>query len=423
MLNIDFICQHPQVVREALRRRRDPHTIDEILRLAEQRRGLQTRCDGLYTSLKALKEGVRRRSAGKRAAPDPQVKATTHDIRQLEMQITDIGARLQPLLLSLPNLPHQSVPEGEGAQDNVEVRAWGEPVPFHFQPRTHWDLGLQLGMIDAESGTKIAGNRFVTLKGAGARLERALISFMLDMHTREHGYTEILPPLLAKRTVMIGAGQLPKFESQVYSSSEDELYLNPTAEVPLVGMHSDAILPPDTLPLRYVAWTTAFRREAGSTSRQIGGLLRLHQFNKVELFQYVVPQDSYTALQQMLWHAERILQYLELPYRIVELCTGNLPFASAKTFDLEAWMPGQESYIEVSSVSNCETFQARRANIKYRRLQSVRSDYVHTLNASGLAVGRTMAAILETYQQADGSVIVPKVLRPYVQVSLFASPV
>ena len=423
MLNIDFICQHPQVVREALHKRRDPHTIDEILRLSEQRRGLVTRCDGLYTSLKALKEGARQKTGARRVTQDPQAKAITHDIRQLEMQITDIAARLHPLLLNLPNLPHQSVPEGEDAQGNVEVRAWGEPLPFHFQPRTHWDLGVQLGMIDAESGTKIAGSRFVTLKGAGARLERALISFMLDVHTREHGYTEILPPLLAKRTVMIGAGQLPKFESQVYSSSEDELYLNPTAEVPLVGMHSDSILPPGTLPLRYVAWTTAFRREAGSTSRQVGGLLRLHQFNKVELFQYVAPQDSYATLQQMQWHAERILQYLELPYRVVELCTGNLPFASAQTFDLEVWMPGQGSYIEVSSLSNCEAFQARRANIKYRPSQSGHADYVHTLNGAGLAVGRTMAAILETYQQADGSIIVPKVLRPYVQTSLLTSPV
>ncbi len=420
MLNIDFIYQHPQVVREALQRRREPQAIDEILRLAEQRRGLVTRRDGLYTALKTRKE--RTKSEGKRPAQDPQVKALTYDVRQQEMQINEIEARLQPLLLSLPNLPHQSVPEGEDAQGNVEQHTWGEPVQFRFQPRSHWELGLHLGMIDAESGTKIAGSRFVTLKGAGARLERALISFMLDVHTREHGYTEILPPFLARRAVMLGAGQLPKFENQVYSSSEDELYLNPTAEVPLVGMHSDSILPPDTLPLRYTAWTTAFRREAGSNSRQTSGLLRLHQFNKVELFQYVAPQDSYATLQQMLWHAERILQYLELPYRVVELCTANLPFTAAKTFDLEVWMPGIESYVEVSSISNCETFQARRANIKYRPAQGVHSDYVHTLNAAGLAVGRTMAAILETYQQADMSVIVPKVLRPYVQTSQFTPP-
>src|SRR6266487_311905 len=424
MLSLDFICQHPQVVREALRRRRDPRNIDEILRLAEQRRGLTTRCDGLYASLKGKKEMVRSRgaidkaSAGQRPAPNQQVKALTRDIRQLEMQITDIGARLQPLLLNLPNLPHQSVPEGDGDRDNIELRRWGDPVTFYFQPRTHWDLGERLGLVDAESGTKIAGSRFVTLKGAGARLERALISFMLDVHTREHGYTEIMPPQLVKRTVMMGAGQLPKFEDQVYFSSEDELYLNPTAEVPLVGMHSDSILPPATLPLRYAAWTTAFRREAGAASRQARGLLRLHQFNKVELFQYVAPQDSYTVLEQMLGHAEHILQYLELPYRVVELCSGNLPFTSAKTFDLEVWMPGQESYVEISSISNCEDFQARRADIKYRPTHSARAEYVHTLNASGLAVGRTMAAIFETYQQADGSIVVPKVLRSYVQSSV-----
>jgi seryl-tRNA synthetase len=421
MLHIDFICQHPQVVREALQRRRDPHTIDEILRMAEQRRGLVSRSDGLYTTLKTLKE--HNKSTGKRTTQDPQMKALIHDVRQLEMQISEIGARLQPLLLALPNLPHQSVGEGGDTQDNSVVRTWSEPVQFHFQPRSHWDLGLHLGMIDADSGTKIAGSRFVTLKGGGALLERALITFMLDIHTREHGYTEILPPFLARRSVMTGAGQFPKFENQVYSSSEDELYLNPTAEVPLVGMHSDSILAPDTLPLRYTAWTTAFRREAGSTSRQTSGLLRLHQFNKVELFQYVPPQDSYNAQQQMLWHAEHILQYLELPYRVVELCAANLPFASAKTFDLEVWMPGMESYVEVSSISNCEAFQARRANIKYRPAQGVHSDYVHTLNAAGLAVGRTMAAILETYQQADQSVIVPKVLRPYVQTSQFAPPI
>ncbi len=414
MLSLDFICQHPQVVREALRRRRDPRNLDEILRLAEQRRSLVTRCDSLYASLKGLKETVKSRSV--KPAANPEVKALTREIRQLEMQVSDIGTRLQPLLLSLPNLPHQSVPDGD--QENVELRRWGEPVEFYFPPRPHWELGERSGLIDAESGARIAGSRFVTLKGSAARLERALISFMLDVHTREHGYTEIMPPQLVKRAVMVGAGQLPKFEDQVYFSSEDELYLNPTAEVPLVGMHSASILPPNTLPLRYVAWTTAFRREVGSASRHTRGLLRLHQFNKVELFQYVAPQDSYDVLAQMLGHAERILQYLELSYRVVELCTGNLPFTSAKSYDLEVWMPGQESYIEVSSLSNCETFQACRADIKYRPTHSARAEYVHTLNASGLAVGRTMAAILETYQQADGSIIIPKVLRPYMQSSV-----
>jgi seryl-tRNA synthetase len=420
MLSLDFIRQHPEVVREGLRRRRDPQSIDEILRLAEQRRGLITRCDGLYGSLKHLNEKVRAAPVGKRAELNKQVKATMQDIRKLELQVSDIETRLQPLLLCLPNIPHASVEEGDSEADDRELRRWGEPLSFHFEPQAHWDLSEHLQLTDFERGTKIAGSRFIVLKGAGAQLERALISFMLDLHTREHGYTEILPPYLARRSIMVGAGQLPKFEDQVYVCAEDELYLNPTAEVPLVGLHSDYILPYGTLPLRYVAWTTAFRREVGSASRQTRGLLRVHQFNKVELFQLVAPQDSYAAFDQLLEHAEAVLQRLELPYRVVALCTTNLPFSAAKTVDLEVWMPGQNSYVEISSVSNCEAFQAQRANIKYRPTSGSRAEYLHTLNGSGLAVGRTMAAILESYQQADGSVIIPKVLRPYMGISLLS---
>jgi seryl-tRNA synthetase len=423
MLSLDFICQHPEIIREALRRRRETRNIDEILRLSEQRRGLITRSDGLYASLKQLKDSVRKAVPEKRPPLNERVKAVTQDIRQLELQSADIDTRLQLLLLNLPNIPHQSVQEGSGEggeDDNLEVRQWGEPLTFLFAPQTHWDLGKRLGIIDAESGTRIAGSRFVTLKGLGARLERALISFMLDVHTREHGYTEIMPPQLVKAGVMQGAGQLPKFEDQVYACSADELYLNPTAEVPLVGLHSDSILPRDSLPLRYVAWTTAYRREAGSASRQTRGLLRLHQFNKVELFQIVEPGSSYAVLEQMLVHAETILRQLELPYRVVSLSAQNLPFAAARTLDIEVWMPAQDAYVEISSVSNCEAFQARRANIKYRPTNGARAEYVHTLNASGLAVGRTMAAILETYQQADGSIIVPKVLRSYMGTALIS---
>jgi seryl-tRNA synthetase len=421
MLNLDFIRQHPGLVREGLQRRGDLQNIDELLRLAEQRRGLVTRCDGLYNALKPLKENVRTVPLERRADMNRQIKATMQDIRQLELQIVDIDTYLQPLLLSLPNLPHQSVQGGKAESADREVKRWGEPIAYHFVPRAHWELGERLGLIDFESGARISGSRFVTLKGAGARLERALLMFMLDLHTSEHEYSEVLPPFLVKRSIMVGAGQLPKFEEQVYSCPEDELYLNPTAEVPLVGLHSDAILPPETLPLRYVAWTTAFRREAGAASRQNRGLLRLHQFNKVELFQIVEPQTSYEVLEQMLMHAETILQRLELPYRVLALCAANLPFASAKTFDVEVWMPGQERYIEISSVSNCEAFQALRANIKYRPSSKRHAEYVHTLNASGLAIGRTMAAILETYQQADGTVVVPKVLRPYMGTSLLTS--
>jgi seryl-tRNA synthetase len=418
MLSLDFIRQHPEVVRAGLQRRRETQDIDELLRLIEQRRGLSTRCDGLYAALKRLNEGSRAAHERKREELGKQVKAVTKDIRLLELQISDIESHMQPLLLALPNLPHVSVPEG-GARDKDRVaRTWGEPLRFYFTPKPHWELSESLCLTDFESGARLAGSRFVVLKGMGARLERALISFMLDVHTREHGYTEILPPQLVKRSLMIGAGQFPKFEDQAYLCTEDDLYLNPTAEVPLVGLHSDSILPAGTLPLRYVAWTSAFRREVGSASRQNRGLQRLHQFNKVELFQIVEPQDSYEVMEQLIGHAEAILRALELPYRVVELCARNLAFSAAKTVDLEVWMGGQNRYLEISSISNCETFQARRADIKYRPRPSAHAEYVHTLNASGLAVGRTMAAILEAYQQADGTVIVPKVLRPFMGVSV-----
>ena len=420
MLSPDFIRQHPEVVREALHRRRDPQSIDELLRLVEQRRGLVTRRDGLYNALKLLKETVRTVPVEQRTEQNKQIKATTEDIRQLELQIVDIDTRLQPLLLSLPNIPHPSVKDCDNESVDFELKRWGEPVPTPFELRAHWELGERLGMLDFETGTRLSGSRFVTLKGMGARLERALISFMLDLHTQEHGYTEIMPPYLVRRSIMVGAGQLPKFEEQVYACPEDELYLNPTAEVPLVGVHSDSILPPDTLPIRYVAWSTAFRREAGSASRQTRGLLRLHQFNKVELFQITEPRDSYDAFNRLLRDAETVLQRLKLPYRVVALCAADLPFAAARTIDLEVWMPGQGRYVEISSVSNCEAFQARRANIKYRTTNGGHAEYVHTLNASGLAVGRTMAAILETYQQADGTVVIPKVLRPYMGTSLLS---
>lgn len=421
MLSLDFICQHPSVVRDALQKRCEKRDIDEILQLADQRRRLVTQRDDLYATLKTHKAAIRSIPVEQRLDPNEQIRALTEEIHKLELRTADMEARLQMLLLSLPNLPHESVQVGdESALDEVVLR-WGEPADagvLHFEPLPHWDLGTQLGIVDMEAGARIAGSRFALLKGAGARLERALISFMLDIHTREHGYVEVMPPQLAKRFVMIGAGQLPKFEDQAYACTEDELYLNPTAEVPLVGMHSNGVLSRDALPLRYVAWTTAFRREAGSSSRHTRGLLRLHQFNKVELFQYVAPQDSYAELSRMLQHAEAILQQLELAYRVVALNSAHLPFSSAKTFDLEVWMPGIKDYVEISSVSNCEFFQARRANIKYRTGNNERIGYVHTLNGSGVAVGRAMAAILETYQQADGSVIVPKVLRPYMGTSL-----
>ncbi len=422
MLNLDFIRQHPDVVRAGLLRRHDPQNIDEILRLSEQRRGLATRCDGLYTSLKQLKDEIRTSKRERKLSElDEQSKEVTKEIRLLELQISDVETRVYPLLLALPNIPHSSVQDGGVHHTNETLRTWGDPLNFYFLPKPHWELSEALHLTDFESGNRLAGSRFVVLKGMGARLERALITLMLDIHTREHNYTEIMPPYLVKSALMIGAGQLPKFEDQAYLCEEDGLYLNPTAEVPLVGLHSDSIIPAGTLPLRYVSWTTAFRREVGSANRQNRGLQRLHQFNKVELFQIVEPEQSYDVLDQMTEHAETILRQLELPYRVVKLCAGNLPFASAKTIDLEVWMAGQNRYLEISSLSNCETFQTRRASIKYRPSQSRHAEYAHTLNASGLAVGRTMAAILEAYQQADGTIIIPRVLRPFMGTSILSN--
>lgn len=420
MLSLDFICQHPDIVREALRKRHDGRNIDDILHLAEQRRNLTTRSDDLYATLRQLKENTRALPVEMRESPSVQIKALTEEIRQLELQSSDIGTRLHLMLLNLPNIPHASVQEHEDSTIGEVIRRWGEPFHFHVDPQPHWQLGERLGILDTRSAAKVAGSRFITLKGAGAKLERALISFMLDIHVREHNYLEVMPPQLVKRSVMIGSGQLPKFEEQNYACTEDELYLNPTAEVSLVGMYSDTVLSQDALPIRNVAWTTAFRREVGASSQQVRGLVRLHQFNKVELFQIVEPEHSYEVLEQMVQHAESILQHLGLSYRVVVLNASQLPFASAKTFDIEVWMPALGSFLEVSSVSNCETFQSQRANIKYRQRSSTRSAYVHTLNASGLAVGRTMAAILENYQQADGSVIIPKVLRPFMGISLLS---
>jgi len=416
MPNIDFICQHPDIIRDALQKRHDGRNIDDILHLAEQRRDLVTRSDGLYTALNQL----RSLPIEKREAQNVRIRAITEELRQLELQSSDLDTRLRFMLLNLPNIPHSSVKEDDGSTVGEEVRRWGEPFPLYAEPQPHWQLGEQLGILDAESGVRVAGSRFVTLKGAGARLERALISLMLDIHTREHGYLEVMPPQLVKRAVMISSGQLPKFEDQSYACTEDELYLNPTAEVPLIGMYNDTILQQEALPVRNVAWTTAFRRGVGSASRQARGLLRLHQFNEVELLQIVEPERSYEVLEQMVEHVESILQHLGLSYRVVAVNASQLPFTSAKTFGIEVWMPALGSFSEASLVSNCEMFQSQRAGIKYRQVSSARAAYVHTLNASGLMVGRAMAAILENYQQADGSVVIPKVLRPFMGISVIA---
>ena len=344
-------------------------------------------------------------------------KQRAAQIKQLGVQLDSVEYQRNSALMNLPNLPHESVPVGKSAADNVEVRRSGEPRRFDFEPQAHWDLGPALGILDFERATRIAGARFSVLMGAGARLSRALINFMLDLHTREHGYREILPPFLANQSALAGTGQLPKFEQDLFKiGGEWDLYLIPTAEVPLTNLHRTEILDGRELPLYYTAYTPCFRSEAGSYGQDVRGLIRQHQFDKVELVKFTTPDQSYDELESLTRHAEEVLRRLELPYRTMELCTGDLGFAAAKTYDIEVWLPSQKAYREISSCTNTEAFQARRANIKFRAggAGSGKAEFVHTLNGSGLAVGRTLVAILENFQEKDGSVVIPPALRPFM---------
>jgi len=342
-------------------------------------------------------------------------KARGQKIKQLEVELDSAERQRTILLETLPNVPHASVPVGKSAADNVVVRTWGEPRPFDFEPKAHWDLGPELGVIDFERATKISGSRFAILMGAGAQLERALINFMLSLHTMEHGYTEVQPPFLVSSATLYGTGQLPKFEQDLFKiAGEWDLFLIPTAEVPVTNLYRGEILDGRRLPLKYTSYTPCFRSEAGSYGADVRGLIRQHQFDKVELVKFTTPESSYEELEALTANAERVLQLLGLPYRTVALCTGDMGFASAKTYDIEVWLPSQKTYREISSCSNCEGFQARRANIKYRPEGTGKAEHVHTLNGSGLAVGRTLIAILENYQQKDGSVTIPEALRPFM---------
>jgi seryl-tRNA synthetase len=337
-----------------------------------------------------------------------QIKGFDDELREVEMQ-------LEKLLLSIPNIPHESVPVGETEDDNVEIRKWGEVPAFDFEPKPHWDVAGALGILDFERAAKVTGSRFVFYKGLGARLERALISFMLDLHVEEHGYEEMLPPYIVNRASMTGTGQLPKFEEDAFRIESEDYFLIPTAEVPVTNYHRDEILNIESLPISYAAYSASFRSEAGSAGRDTRGLIRQHQFNKVELVKFVKPEDSYSELEKLTGHAEKVLQLLGLPYRVLSMCTADLGFTAAKKYDLEVWIPSYETYREISSCSNFEAFQARRANIRFRREANAKPEHVHTLNGSGLAIGRTVAAILENYQQADGSVVIPDVLQPYMR--------
>ena len=417
MLDIKLIREKPDFVRQRLstRGRGDEARIAEIATLDEQRRKLLAEGDSLKAERnKVSKEIGAMKSKGQDAsAPMAAMKQVGERVNALDAELTGVDAKLQDILLMVPNLPHDSVPVGKDAADNPEVRRWGEAPKFAFQAKPHWDIGEKLGILDFARAAKISGSGFILYKGAGARLERGLINFLLDLHTREHGFTEISPPFLINRAAMIGTGQLPKFEEDMYRLRDEEMYLAPTAEVPVANIHREEILREEQLPINYCAYTPCFRREAGAAGKQTRGMIRVHQFDKVELIKFVKPETSYDELEKLVANAERVLQLLGLHYRVVLLCTGDMGFASAKTYDIEVWAPGQNAYLEVSSCSNCEDFQARRANVKFKDADG-KNRFVHILNGSGTALARLYVALLETYQQADGSVKLPEVLAPYM---------
>ncbi|HIP87764.1 MAG TPA: serine--tRNA ligase [Anaerolineales bacterium] len=416
MLDIIRIRREPDVVKAALASRgEDPSVVDRVLAVDERWRGLLTELEDLRAERNRVsKEIGRMKDPGEREARIAEMRAVGRRISELEDEVRQVEAEREQLLLSIPNLPHPSVTVGPDETHNRVVREWGELREFDFEPIPHWDLGPELGIIDFERGVKLSGSRFYVLRGAGARLQRALIAWMLDVHTREHGYLEIYPPFVVKEECLVGAGQLPKFADNLYHDVEDDIWLVPTAEVPLTNLHRDEILSADALPLRYVAYTACFRREKMSAGRDVRGIKRVHQFDKVEMYQFTTPETSYQVLEEMVEHAVDLCRRLQIPHRVVEICTGDLGFTVTKTYDIEMWAPGCGEWLEVSSVSNCEDFQARRANVRYRPEPRAKPRFVHTLNGSGLALPRVMIAILENYQQADGSVVVPEVLRPWM---------
>jgi seryl-tRNA synthetase len=419
VLDARFVRENLETVRQRLADRGAAFDAATFQELDGGRRRLLAEVEALKHRRNTVSEEIGRRKRERQDAESLvlEMRELGDRVKRLDEEVRSCEDRIQDLLLQVPNLPHASVPLGADSAANLEVRRWGEPRRFDFAPRPHWELGEALGILDFERASRMAQARFAILSGLGARLERALINFMLELHTREHGYTEVFPPLLVNADAMLGTGQLPKFEEELFKTKDESLYMIPTAEVPLTNLHREEILPPGTLPRSYVAFTPCFRREAGSYGKDTRGLIRQHQFNKVELVKFAEPGASYEALEQMTRHAEAVLQRLDLPYRVVALCAGDLGFHSAKTYDLEVWLPGQPpagAYREISSVSNCEAFQARRANIRFRAAPKAPVEFAHTLNGSGVAVGRTWIAILENYQEADGSVRIPEALRPYL---------
>ncbi len=425
MLDIKLIRQNPDYVREALKKRNSNIDIGELLAKDERRREILTVSEQIKKRQNdASKLIPAYKKEGKDVAPImAEMKELAAQVKDLDTELKDVEADIKTIILTIPNIPNEKVPYGRDDSDNFEMRKFGEPTKFDFEPKAHWDIGTDLNILDAERAAKVTGARFTFYRGAGARLERAIYNFMLDLHVEKHGYTEIFPPYMVNRASMTGTGQLPKFENGAFKikncdddAAEDEkdFFLIPTAEVPVTNLHRDEILDGSQLPIKYCAYSACFRSEAGSAGRDTRGLIRQHQFNKVELIMFEKPENSWAALEKMVDDAEEVLRQLELPYHVVTLCTGDMGFTSAKTYDIEVWFPSQNRYREISSCSNCLDFQARRANIKFRRTPKDKPEFCHTLNGSGLAVGRTVAAILENYQQEDGSVVVPKVLVPYM---------
>jgi seryl-tRNA synthetase len=416
MLEIKFVRQNLELVQEALRKRGQGDDLKEFLHHDSERRAILLEVEALKHRRNTVSERIAEMRRDKQDASDliAEMKAVSEQIKSLDEQLSQHEQGLRSILMGLPNLPHPSVPVGEDAEANVIIKKVGEPPSFDFQPLPHWEIGEKLGILDFERAAKIAGTRFALYLGYGARLERALINFMLDVQTKERGYLEVLPPFMANRASTTATGQLPKFEEDLFKLEGWDYYLIPTAEVPVTNIHQGEILDEGELPKRYAAYTPCFRSEAGSYGKDTRGLIRQHQFNKVELVKFTTPETSYEELESLLSDAEIILQGVGLPYQVVVLCTGDLGFSAAKTYDIEVWVPGQQKYREISSCSNFEDFQARRGNIRFKRKGKKGTTLVHTLNGSGIAVGRTVVAILENFQQEDGSVIIPEALRPYM---------
>ena len=423
MLDIKRIRENLEDIKKAMDRRGEKEfDLDAVVELDDQRRELLKEVEALKSEMnieqkkipQLMKEGKKEEAEAEKV----KLKELSDKIKGLDEKVKKVQDELQYRLLRIPNVPNANVPQGDTDEDNVEIRKWGEPRKFDFDFKAHWDIGTDLGILDFETGAKITGSRFTLYKDKGARLERSLANFFLNTHTEKHGYTEVLPPFMANRDSFVGTGQLPKFAEDMFKLEGLDYFLVPTAEVPVTNIHRDEIVSADQLPIKYCAYTPCFRSEAGSAGRDTRGLVRQHQFNKVELVKFVKPEESYEELEKLTNDAEMMLQMLGLPYRVVKICTGDLGFTAAFKYDLEVWMPSYNRYVEISSCSNFEDFQARRAGIRFKRDKNSKAEYCHTLNGSGLAVGRTVAAILENYQQADGSVVVPEVLRPYMGVDV-----